>query len=277
MKCILKIICLTILVIAVPVSNHALDEHRTPERALQETFYLPDGEVLRSVSLGYTSLLADILWIKSILYYGKNTLDDDNPFHHIIARNHQDASSAGDDYSVSNAVAAPAAHASEYDFSRDSRLSLHHQRHDDSDVARFLFPLLRRVAELEPHFLAIYEFGGLVVLKQTGAVREAIDLLQYGRRMNPASWQVPFHLGYIELFYNGNNAEAMKYLSQAMILPDTPPFVSHLYYSFMQKRSDTEIYYDYLKGLYETAGNEEVRKSILGVLAALDKRGAVQH
>ena len=95
---------------------------------------------------------------------------------------------------------------------------------------------------MEPHFLAVYEFGGLVVLKQTGAVREATQLLNYGYRMNPDHWEIPFHLGYIELFYNGKDKAAMKWLSQAITLPDTPSFVSHLYGSFLESGKSPDIY-----------------------------------
>ena len=44
-----------------------LDVYRTPEKALEEMVYLPDGKVLKWASLGYRNVLADSLWIKSVL------------------------------------------------------------------------------------------------------------------------------------------------------------------------------------------------------------------
>lgn len=43
---------------------------RGSEATLQEVLYLPSGKALRRLSLGYSSLLADIYWTRAVQYFG---------------------------------------------------------------------------------------------------------------------------------------------------------------------------------------------------------------
>jgi len=45
-------------------------EARGNDATLQEILYLPSGKVLRRLSLGYSSLLADIYWTRAVQYFG---------------------------------------------------------------------------------------------------------------------------------------------------------------------------------------------------------------
>ncbi len=65
-------------------TQKALDLNYSPEAELEENLYLPDGKILKIISLGFNSLLSDILWMKSVLYFGKFTLDEDNPFIEVL-------------------------------------------------------------------------------------------------------------------------------------------------------------------------------------------------
>ena len=46
--------------------------------AEREGMYLPRGEALQVISLGYTNILADILWFDTISYFGKHYATDKN-------------------------------------------------------------------------------------------------------------------------------------------------------------------------------------------------------
>src|SRR6201989_3064970 len=37
---------------------------------LEEVLYLPSGKILKRLSLGYSSLLADIYWTRAVQYFG---------------------------------------------------------------------------------------------------------------------------------------------------------------------------------------------------------------
>ncbi len=45
-------------------------EELTSEKRMLEVLYLPSGEFLDQASLGYRNLAADLLWVKTVQYYG---------------------------------------------------------------------------------------------------------------------------------------------------------------------------------------------------------------
>jgi len=49
---------------------HAID-HARHSSAPQQALYLRSSKVLRRLSLGYTGLLADIYWTRSVQYFGE--------------------------------------------------------------------------------------------------------------------------------------------------------------------------------------------------------------
>jgi tetratricopeptide (TPR) repeat protein len=67
-----------ILIIGIGLSAAAqnwLDAQRRPEEApgsIDETLYLTSGEALKRASIGFDGLLADLYWIRTILYFGVN-------------------------------------------------------------------------------------------------------------------------------------------------------------------------------------------------------------
>ncbi|HFE52171.1 MAG TPA: hypothetical protein ENK07_01940, partial [Bacteroidetes bacterium] len=77
---------LLVLAAVAILSQRRLDANRTPEQALEEQVHLPPGRVLRVLSLGYRSVLADLLWMKTVIYFGKRTLDEDNPYVEIVRK-----------------------------------------------------------------------------------------------------------------------------------------------------------------------------------------------
>jgi len=60
---------------------------------------------------------------------------------------------------------------------------------------KLLAPLLRVKHDLDPQFMAPYEYGA-VILPEVNQ-DEAISLLNYGIAANPSSWRLYHYLGYI--------------------------------------------------------------------------------
>jgi tetratricopeptide (TPR) repeat protein len=57
------------------VAQNWLDARRQPEEmpgSIDETLYLTSGEALKRASIGFDGLLADLYWIRTILYFGEN-------------------------------------------------------------------------------------------------------------------------------------------------------------------------------------------------------------
>ncbi|MCX7919185.1 MAG: hypothetical protein N3A72_06175 [bacterium] len=71
------LICLLIIAIGV----HALHLHVRKNRGqnpFQELLYLPSGKYLKVVVLGFDNVIADILWLRAIQYFGGHFMGDKN-------------------------------------------------------------------------------------------------------------------------------------------------------------------------------------------------------
>ena len=53
------------------VAQNWMDSHRPAPRAVEETLYVSSGESLKRASLGFDGLMADVYWIRTLLYFGE--------------------------------------------------------------------------------------------------------------------------------------------------------------------------------------------------------------
>ncbi|MCB0321253.1 MAG: hypothetical protein KDD60_10025 [Bdellovibrionales bacterium] len=75
------------ILILLPITAYALSElHHSQQEAEakqhfdeeQEVLYLPNGDALHILSFGYRNILSDILWFKTVSYFGKHYKSDQN-------------------------------------------------------------------------------------------------------------------------------------------------------------------------------------------------------
>jgi len=59
-----------VLVLALVFVSARSVEELSAEKRMLEVLYLPSGEFLDQASLGYRNLVADLLWVKTVQYYG---------------------------------------------------------------------------------------------------------------------------------------------------------------------------------------------------------------
>ncbi len=254
-------------------TQKALDSNRSPEAELEENLYLPDGKILKIVSLGFNSLLSDFLWVKSVLYFGKFTLDEDNPFievllqkkgmviddldHHHSHENEagtQDSSTQLEQNLVNSSV-----------LDKEPGLTILHD-FEIAGMAPYIYPLLRRVVELNPHFIYPYQFGGLIVLHQTGKIDEAYSLLEFGWENNPQTWEIAYFLGFVDLVYRNDSEQALKWLSQAALIPGHLPVVEKVYNSLLKGGNNKDAIVEYLKGIFYATKNTKIREQIIEMI-----------
>ena len=64
----------------------SIDEKRGVETGIQSLRYLPDGEALKLVSLGYENVIADLIWLRVVQVFGNRTVaeDDYNWIYHAL-------------------------------------------------------------------------------------------------------------------------------------------------------------------------------------------------
>ena len=254
-------------------TQKALDSNRSPEAELEENLYLPDGKILKIVSLGFNSLLSDFLWVKSVLYFGKFTLDDENPFIEVVLRkmgktmadldhNHSHENENGTQ-NTSTHLESDIVNSS--DMEQDSIITIL-QDFEIAGMAPHIYPLLRRVVELNPHFIYPYEFGGLIVLHQTGKIDEAYSLLEFGWENNPQRWEIAYFLGFVDLVYRNDSEQALKWLSHAALIPGHLPVVEKVYNSLLNDENNKVAIVEYLNGIFSTTKNTKIQEQIVEMI-----------
>lgn len=87
---------------------------------------------------------------------------------------------------------------------------------------RLLYPLLDTATDLDPHFVAAYSYGAVVLPAIDG--EQAIRLTQKGIENNPATWQLYQHLGYI-YWRLGRYDEAADAYARGTDIPGAAPFM----------------------------------------------------
>ncbi|UCD05966.1 MAG: hypothetical protein JSV98_01665 [candidate division WOR-3 bacterium] len=73
----IKKIIIASLILAVIVNlAYRIDIKKTPHELIGELMYFPSGYALRTLSVGYHTPLADVVWLRFIQYYGEHRLTD---------------------------------------------------------------------------------------------------------------------------------------------------------------------------------------------------------
>ncbi|MBL8150767.1 MAG: tetratricopeptide repeat protein [Blastocatellia bacterium] len=73
------ILVLACFLLLYPLQN-AIDQRRPKEDVIEQVLYLPSGQVVKAVSFGFDGILADIYWLRSVQYFGRQLLDEKGEF-----------------------------------------------------------------------------------------------------------------------------------------------------------------------------------------------------
>ena len=65
------------LALLVPIQKY-IDRSRPVEDSIEHVLYLPDGKVVKRLSFGFDGLMADVYWLRSVQYFGRQLLNEDN-------------------------------------------------------------------------------------------------------------------------------------------------------------------------------------------------------
>jgi hypothetical protein len=170
----------------------AVREVRYPEPPpTKESLYLTSGTTLRRLSLGYSTLAADLYWIRAIQYYGGTRLRLDRP---------------SDGHAK---VASPA----EHDFELLYPLL---------DLTTTLDPRFNIAYRFGAIFLAEPSPGG------AGRPDFAIALLEKGLRERPDKWEYMQDIGFVHYWWQHDYREAAKWFDKAGQAPEAPWFLRSL-------------------------------------------------
>jgi len=238
--------------------------------------FLPDGEVLKWLSMGFRGVVADYLWIRSVLYYGRRVIDWDNPYYRYAVKNKQEIFPSTDSTvsHISDTLA--------YNYESDSLIKMTKElrknvvrRRKRSKHVEYVYPLLDRVTTVDPHFEFPYIFGGVYLLLDTQEYNRAYNLLKKGFKANEDSWKFPFYLGWIEWMYRNNPAKAVEFILQAVDNENCPHYVESMLSWLMQyikyeKIDHRMITKSYLQTLRMTTKNKKLKKRISDYLEQIE-------
>jgi hypothetical protein len=257
-----------------------MDRNRSVRFIEGSPVFLPNGEVLKWISLGYRGLVADWLWIRAVLYYGRRAADEDNPYYMYALRSGELTPVPGDSPYTEQAESDTSPAIAQTDSgeravpdtaSLSGRLAhLLYQDHS-RELVRAVYPLLDRITTLDPHFIFPYLFGGVYLLLDTGDVESSMALLEKGYRNNAGLWEFPFYLGWIQWMYMNDTEQTHHYLMEAVGKPECPDYVSDLLEGLSRETEQLDMTRSYLKGLMRSTDNPEVKDRLAELLQRLGR------
>jgi hypothetical protein len=259
---IVSIALLVLLALGVHGLQLRLDAHRSVHFVDRTPVFLPNGKLLRWMSMGYSGLVGDWLWLRSVLYFGRRALDEENPYYAVAKqRNAVESELRTVDRTVPQFRKDTP--------SRGGSLKILN-RFDSRGLVDDIYPLLDRVTTVDPHFLFPYIFGGVYVLMDTGNLDDAEALLRKGLKENPESWKMPFYLGWIYWMYRGDPIQSREFMIQAVGKPECPEYVYRILGGVSREANEETLTRAYLEGILESIENPDIRSKIEALLKQLD-------
>jgi hypothetical protein len=257
-------VLLILLAAGIHAIQRSMDRHRTVSFVDTRPVFLPNGRLLRWMSMGYPGFVGDILWIRSVLYYGRRIQEDENPYFQYASKMGT-LSAELERVHRSNEIVLPS----------NPGLEELHKRLFNGFQSRglvdYVYPMLDRVTTVDPHFEFPYLFGGVYVLMDTGDLDDAEALLQKGFRENPDSWKIAFHLGWYYWMYRGDAEKSRAYMQKAVSTPECPEFVFSLLQGVTRQTGALEMTIRYLEGLMESTDNPEMKARIEKTLEQMEQ------
>jgi hypothetical protein len=166
----------------------------TPAEAEEEGLYIRSGTMARRIAGAYSSVAADLYWVRAIQHYG-------------AAKLRLEASSrlAPEPPPM---IAAP------------------------RDEYRLLYPLLDLTTALDPRFNIAYRFGAVFLAEPypsgPGRPDLAIALLEKGLRERPDKWEYMEDIGFVHYWYDHDYRAAAEWFRKASEVPGAPWWLQSL-------------------------------------------------
>lgn len=133
---------------------------------------------------------------------------------------------------------------------------------------RLLYPLLDTAITLDPQFMAVYEYGGVVLPAVN--VEHAIKLLRKGIENNPSEWRLFHHLGYI-YWQRKDYKTASETYAEGSRLPGAPPWMRVMSARMLEGDSADTAREMYIR-IYEESDDADIRRMAELHLMQLDSR-----
>jgi tetratricopeptide (TPR) repeat protein len=142
---------------------------------------------------------------------------------------------------------------------------------------RQLHPMLERITTLDPHFIAAYEYGG-IILPGIDA-QQAIQFLQKGIDNNPEKWRLYHHLGYI-YWKNKEYVKASEIYGKGAKVSGAPAWMEALSARLQATGGSRDTAREIYRRMMQEAEDPEIRKMAelrLAEVDSFDERDAIRQ
>lgn len=136
---------------------------------------------------------------------------------------------------------------------------------------KLLAPLLDTASTLDPKFMAVYEYGAVVLptVSDKDNDEDAIALLKKGIAANPDSWRLYQHLGYI-YWQRGDYMAASEAYGAGSRLAGAPAWMKTMELNMRARGSSPQLAREIYERMRVEAGDEQVKSFAEYRLAQLD-------
>ena len=133
--------------------------------------------------------------------------------------------------------------------------------HKVSNAAgRWLYRTFDIITTIDPHFVRVYEAGGLALTTLVVLPEESNQLLLKGIEHNPTEWKLPFYLGINYYFEFSDDEKAAQYMLQASRVPGAPPGLVPIAANLFASAKSPQQAVDILAAAYQNTSDEEAKK-----------------
>ncbi len=151
------------------------------------------------------------------------------------------------------------------------------QNIDDLSVLnpRLLYPYLDTATNLDPHFIAAYSYGAIIMpaIDRT----KAIALTEKGIANNPNEWRLYQQLGYI-YWRMGNYEKAAAMYEKGSEIADAAPFMKMMAASMLTEGGSRDTSRKIFQRMLDDSDDQNIRLTMtlhLNELDSLDERAAI--
>jgi tetratricopeptide (TPR) repeat protein len=142
---------------------------------------------------------------------------------------------------------------------------------------KLLYPLLDTATTLDPQFIAVYEYGGVVLPAIND--EDAIKLLKKGVENNPNEWRLFQHLGYI-YWERGDYKTASAIYADGAKLPDVPGWMQAMSARMLVEGGSRDTAREIYTRMYEQSEDRTIKRMAglrLKQINSLDERDIIRR
>jgi tetratricopeptide (TPR) repeat protein len=142
---------------------------------------------------------------------------------------------------------------------------------------KLLYPLLDTATTLDPQFIAVYEYGGVVLPAIND--EDAIKLLKKGIENNPTEWRLFQHLGYI-YWQRGDYETASAIYNEGAKLPNVPGWMKAMSARMLVEGGSRDTAREIYTRMYQESEDRTIKRMAelrLLQIKSLDERDLIRR